>query len=204
MVKNFNEDLAAAKEAERLVEMYFRIMGSDKYEFRNVSEDADYYYIGDLLAFDADGRRLGIEVKDDSRIAETGNVLCEESVYYIHGDYEGKGNMQSKYDIYCIVSKSEKKIYIIDFKKLKKIYKAFGILKEIPHEDQITYCYLVPLWVIKQQGAFIAEIDYSGEYPVARKYNSLEEEAKRIAKRQESNRKWREYVNSDLYAKIMG
>lgn len=202
MVEKFNEDLAAAKEAEYLVEKYFRLLGSDTYEFRNVSEDADYYYIGDLLAFCADGRRLGIEVKDDSRIAETGNVLCEESVYYIHGDYEGKGNMQSNYDIYCIVSKTEKKIYIIDFKKLKKIYRAFGMLKEIPHPDQITYCYLLPLYVIKQQGAFIAEIDYSGEYPVVRKYNSLEEEAMRIAKRQESNRKWRELVNSGLFAAL--
>lgn len=203
MVKNFEKDLAAAKEAEYLVEKYFRLLGSDTYEFRNVSEDSDYYYIGDLLAFDADGRRLGIEVKDDSRIAETGNVLCEERVYYIHGDYEGKGNMQSNYDIYCIVSKSEKKIYIIDFKKLKKIYRTFGMLKEIPHPDQITYCYLLPLYVIKQQGAFIAEIDYSGEYPVVRKYNSLEEEAMRIAKRQESNRKWREYVNSGSFAALM-
>lgn len=202
MVEKFNEDLAAAKEAEYLVEKYFRLLGSDTYEFRNVSEDADYYYIGDLLAFCADGRRLGIEVKDDSRIAETGNVLCEESVYYIHGDYEGKGNMQSNYDIYCIVSKTEKKIYIIDFKKLKKIYRAFGMLKEIPHPDQITYCYLLPLYVIKQQGAFIAEIDYSGEYPVVRKYNSLEEEAMRIAKRQENNRKWRELVNSGLFAAL--
>ena len=203
MVKNFEKDLAAAKEAEYLVEKYFRLLGSDTYEFRNVSEDLDYYYIGDLLAFDADGRRLGIEVKDDSRIAETGNVLCEERVYYIHGDYEGKGNMQSNYDIYCIVSKSEKKIYIIDFKKLKKIYRTFGMLKEIPHPDQITYCYLLPLWVVKQQGAFIAEIDYSGEYPVVRKYNALEEEAMRIAKRQESNRKWREYVNSGSFAALM-
>ena len=202
MVKNFEKDLAAAKEAEYLVEKYFRIMGSDTYEFRNVSEDSDYYYKGDLLAIAADGHRVGIEVKDDSRIAETGNVLCEESVYYIRGDYEGKGNMQSNYDIYCIVSKPEKKIYIIDFKKLRKIYKSFGIAKEIPHVDQITYCYLVPLWVIKQQGCFIAEIDYSGEYPVARKYNSLEEESKRIAQRLESHRQWREFVNSGLFAAL--
>lgn len=194
MVAKFKEDLTAAKEAENLVKEYFEIFAGDRYEFLDVSEDADYYYKGDILAIAADGHRLGIEVKDDSRIAETGNILCEESVYYKNGDYEGSGNMQSNYDIYCIVSKPEKKIYVIDFKKLKKIYKS-GVYKEIPHADQITYCYLLPLWVTKQMDAFIAEIDYSKGYPIARKYDAFEEEARRIAKKQETIRQWREFVS---------
>jgi hypothetical protein len=42
-------------------------------------------------------------------------VLCEEEIFYKDGGYFGKGNMKSNYDIYCIVSQSERKIYVIDF-----------------------------------------------------------------------------------------
>lgn len=192
MVKDFKKDLAAAHEAERLVQMYFTLLGGTDYTFRNVSENPEYYYKGDLLATNSSGCRIFIEVKDDSRIADTGNVLCEDKVYYVNGDYLGKGNMESDCDIYCVVSQSEKKIYVMDFKVLKKIYKPFGMYKSIPHTDQITYAYLLPLWVIKQQGGFIAEIDYSGESPVANVYNKLEEEAKEIARRLESHRRWKE------------
>lgn len=45
-----------------------------------------------------------IEVKDDSRIADTGRVLCEERVCYKDGDYFQKGFMYSDYDIFCVVS----------------------------------------------------------------------------------------------------
>ncbi len=198
MVKQFYEDLVAAKEAERLVEMYFRLLADQTYDFRNVSEDPDYYYKGDLLALDSTGREIGIEIKDDSRIAETGNILCEESVYYIDSGYEGKGNMSCDYDIYCIVSKTEKKIYILDFKKLRKIYKVFGIAKEIPHSDQITYCFLVPLWVAKKQGCFVAEIDYNSGSPEAKTYNAFEEEAKVIEKRLKDQEKWRKMKECGL------
>ena len=55
-----------------------------------------------------------IEVKNDSRIADTGNVLCEEEVYYKKNDYYGKGNMYSNADVFAIVSKQNQKIYFIN------------------------------------------------------------------------------------------
>lgn len=195
MIKEFKNDLAAAKEAERLVQMYFTLLGHEDYTFKRVADDPEYYYKGDIQATDSSNRRIYIEVKDDSRIADTGNVLCEDKVYYADGDYFGRGNMQGETDIYCVVSQKEKKIYVMDFKVLKEIYKPFGIFKKIEHQDQATYAYLLPLWVVKQRGAFIAEIDYSGISPVANIYNQLEEEAKEIARRLESTRKWNEFIS---------
>ena len=45
-----------------------------------------------------------IEVKDDSRIADTGNVLCEERVFFREGNYYQKGFMYNDYEIFCVVS----------------------------------------------------------------------------------------------------
>ena len=200
MLVNFKRDLEAAHEAERLVQMYFTIL-SDSYTFENVSTNPEYYYRGDIVATDSSGCRTFIEVKDDSRIADTQNVLCEEKVYYKEQDFFGKGNMQGDTDIYCVVSQKEKKIYVMDFKVLKEIYKDYGIHKRIEHTDQVTYAYLLPLWVVKQRGGFIAEIDYGGESPVSKVYNQWKEEAEAIARRLESIRKWNEftsqYKNSD-------
>lgn len=157
MVRDFQKDLANARDAEQLVLDTFAAL-SNSYKFINVGAAKEYRYKGDILAIAADGREIGIEVKDDSRIADTHNVLCEEKVYYYDGGYFGKGNMQSNYDIYCVLSRAEGKIYVFDFSIMKAKYKR-GIEKEIKHYDQITFCYLVSLEQFEKMGALIATID---------------------------------------------
>ena len=158
MVFNFFEDLNKARVAEGIVKDTFTAL-TDKYTFENVANDRQYFYKGDIKAIAADGREIFIEVKDDSRIADTHNVLCEYEVYYKESGYFGKGNMKSDYDIYCVVSQTEQKIYVIDFPTLQQNYTK-GYHKIIYHYDQDTYCYLLPLAVIKQLGGLIAAIDY--------------------------------------------
>lgn len=158
MVSDFYSNLAQAKEAEDIVLNVFSTM-SDKYDFVSVSDNPAYYYKGDILAISEDGREIGIEVKDDSRIAETMNVLCEDEVYYKSCDYYGKGNMQSDYDIYCVVSRQEKKIYVIDFDILRANYRK-GEFREIRHPQQTTYCYLLNIGTIQRLGGLIATIHY--------------------------------------------
>ena len=160
MLNNFNKDLANAKEAEEIVLKTFSA-NTTKYNFFDVSTDRDYFYKGDIKAVEKEtGREIYIEVKDDSRIAETGKVLCEEEVFYKDACYCGKGNMKSNYDIYCVVSKQDRKIYVIDFDGLKRIYRKFGEYKEINHSQQITYCYLLELCRVKQFGALITTVKY--------------------------------------------
>ena len=157
--EEFIADLNAAKAAEKIVfdtldKIYCTVL------FTNVSENPNFYYLGDITAVDMFGNIKYIEVKDDSRIADTGRVLCEEEVYYKESDYYGKGNMYCNCDYYCVVSQKERLIYVIDFKILKEIYKKYGEYKVIQHSTQDTYCYLVDLCWCASKGALIKKLKY--------------------------------------------
>ena len=67
--------------------------------------------------------------------------------------------MYSDYDIYTVVSEPERKIYVIDFKILKEIYKK-GEFKRINHYAQFTDAYLLSLGMIKKYGGLIDTIEY--------------------------------------------
>lgn len=155
MVKNFKEDLAIGKKAEEIVIKCLENTISD-YTFLDVSDYPSYYHKGDIIALCDEGYTF-IEVKNDSRIAQTKNILCEEEVFYKDSEIFVKGNMYSDYEVYAIVSGPEKKIYFFDFKKLKEIYRM-GEFKAIDHYDQTTYCYLLPIGMAKR--AMIKVIDY--------------------------------------------
>ena len=157
MVKNFFKDMAAAKSAEKIVLDVFSTV-APQYKFKDVSNDRAYFYKGDIITTAADGREIGIEVKQDGRIWETGNVLCEESVLFFDTGM-ARGNMQSNYDIYCVVSPQQRRIWVFNFTIMKKYYKN-GRYVEISHEEQVTFAYLVPIDYFDKQGALMACIDY--------------------------------------------
>lgn len=158
MLVNFKTDLVKGHRAEQVVKDVFTSL-TDKYTFQDVSNNPSYYHKGDLLATAADGRQIMIEVKNDEVIYKTGNVLCEEEVYYKDADYFKDGYMYSDYEIYCVVSEPERKIYVIDFKVLKSIYRK-GEEKIINHYAQYSDVYLVPIGFIKQNGGLIDVIEY--------------------------------------------
>lgn len=166
MLENFERDLARGKVAENIVREVFTSL-TDDYTFEDVSFDRSFFYRGDIKATDKkSGKEYYIEVKNDSRIADTGNILCEEEVYYKKYDYFGRGNMDGDSDIFAIVSQAENKIYVIDFKILKKNYRL-GEFRKIEHPQQFSYVYLLPLCIIKKLGGLIATIDYSDNVAVA-------------------------------------
>lgn len=158
MLKDFFNDLENAKQAELLVRDTLAALTTD-YTFFAVGDVKEYRYKGDIKAVDKAGNEIFIEVKDDSRIADTGNILCEEENYIKDGDYYIKGNMCCDSDIYCIVSQQERLIYVLDFKILKSIYKM-GQYQIIHHSQQNTHCYLLELCRAKQYGALITKIKY--------------------------------------------
>lgn len=158
MTRDFNKWNEEAKVAELLtVDILSKL--TDEYSFTWVGDVKEYRYKGDIIATAADGREIMIEVKNDSCIATTGNVLCEEEVYVKDSDRYNKGNMYCDSDIFAVVSQEERLIYFFDFKRLKEIYKK-GYYKVIPHLEEITYCYLLELCRAKQWGAFITKIKY--------------------------------------------
>jgi hypothetical protein len=159
MLDNFARDLAIGKKGEEIVLNTFSKLTTE-YKFESISDMRCFFYRGDIKAVDKSGKEIFIEVKNDSRIADTGNILCEEEVYYKNNDYIGKGNMFSDNDIFAVVSQPEKKIYVVDFKILKANYRK-GEYREIEHPQQTSYCYLMPVSKIKKLGGLIAVVDYA-------------------------------------------
>ncbi len=159
MLRDFKKDLENARGAELLTLSLLESLTND-YEFFDMTQDRSWRYKGDIKAVcKATGKVIGIDVKDDSRIAETKNILCEEESYIKECDYFIKGSMQSDYDVLAIVSQPERKIFFIDFEILKQNYTR-GEYRVIRHYDQDTYCYLLPIGMLKSKGGIIATIDY--------------------------------------------
>jgi hypothetical protein len=178
---NFKVDLQNSKEAEKIVlSVLAKCAFEDKY-FEDVSDIPDFWHYGDIVVRDRDGMfDCFIDVKDDSRIADTRNILCEERVYYTNNNQFKEGFMYSGYDYIAIVSKKEKKIYIIDFKKLQKHYKE-GRSMCLSYGWQYSDIFLYPLDKAYKYNMVVAEIEYkeykkdsiSYYYPLSiKKYDS--------------------------------
>lgn len=158
MLDNFDKDLKRGRAAEHLVCEVFSSL-DDTHTFKEVGAERLFYYKGDIIATNKAGKPTYIEVKADSRIADTGNVLCEEEVYFKKQDYYSRGNMDSNCDIYVVVSEEQRKIYVMDFKCLRDNYRK-GRYAEIEHKQQITYCYLLSLSELKKLGGLISVVNY--------------------------------------------
>lgn len=157
-MKNFYRDAAAAKPAELLVLNTFAALAPN-WEFQHVGANKDYYHIGDIIATHKESGKIAyIEVKNDASIANTHNVLCEESNYFYDGGYQ-KGNMNSNYQYYCVVSQQERIIYVCDFSILKKYYKN-GKFSYKYHDSNISYFYLLPLTELKALGGLLYVVEY--------------------------------------------
>lgn len=156
---DFWSDLAAAKKVEqKALECFSRL--TDQYTFIDVSDDRSYYHKGDIKAIAADGREIMLEVKGDTRIADTHNVLCEEANYWFDRGGYTKGNMYSDYQYYCIVSQEAGQIIVIDFAVLRANYKNSNHRYiTISHKDNDSYCYLFPLKELKELGGIVAIVD---------------------------------------------
>ncbi len=96
MSYDFWNDLSAAKKIEQKALEVFQHLDAE-HSYIDVSNQEEYYHKGDIKAIAADGTEYMLEVKGDSRIHETGNVLCEEENYWFDKGNYTKGNMYSNY-----------------------------------------------------------------------------------------------------------
>lgn len=142
----FYKDMEAAKPAEQLV---YNLLSSSGYNVEDVSDIKEYRYLGDIKLVTSKGVTFFIDVKDDKRIADTGNFLFEEEVYLKETDEFIRGDMKKYYDILAVVSQKEQKIYYLDFHIVKQRYKQ-GEFKRITHPTQDTYGYLCPIGLVKR------------------------------------------------------
>lgn len=159
MNEQFLKDLEIGKTGEQIVIEKLRERNPD-YTFTDVSTWPGYYYSGDIVAKSKEtGEKYLIEVKNDSRIADTHNVLCEHEVVYYESGKTVKGNMFCNTDFYMVVSQAERLIYQFNFQKLKEVYKQ-GVYKVIRHFSQETHAFLCSVDFLKEQGALINTIPY--------------------------------------------
>lgn len=156
--QQFYKDLAAARSAEKIA-LQQLALHYPHYHFEDVSDDSSCYYKGDIKLSNDDGAALYVEVKNDSRIAETGNILCEYGNYFKSTNRFSGGAMKNNTDIYCVVSQAARRIYLFKFDVLAKNYKS-GKHKIIHHAEQDSYCYLLPIEIAAAAGALITTIDY--------------------------------------------
>ena len=162
MVKGFYEDLAKAKKAEAIV---LNIMqnATTEYEFTDVSDDKEYWHIGDIQIYDdMMGCNYYLDVKDDGCVSYTGNILAEHRVWYKDSGWEQGFMQNAQYDYVGYLSQPDNKLYILDFNKWKQNYKKyFKKHIQIPHGgNQTTDAYLMSLKDAKKLGIVIAEIEY--------------------------------------------
>ena len=180
MFDKFKTDLNNAKEAEKIVKDVLESMTND-FDFQDVSEKKECWHLGDIKAYYnycsyCSGFGFGdnplsydeyeeykynyyIDVKDDSRIGDTGNILCEEKVYYKKNGIVKDGFMYNLYDYLAIVNEKDKMIYILDFHLLQKVYKQ-GRKMRLYYSDQYSDVYLYSLDKAKDNGILMAVIGY--------------------------------------------
>lgn len=156
-MNDFINDATKARKGELLTLSILQDK-TKNYSFTHLTDYKTYGHKGDILARDSRGNGYFLEVKTDARIAETGNVLCEEQKYFFDSGYK-PGNMNYDYEIYCVLSQESRTLYIIDFSIMKKIYKT-GRFTTIEHDEDITYGYLLPLEQIKQHHGLLYELYY--------------------------------------------
>lgn len=162
MVKGFWDDLSAAHNSELLVKNIFEQL-TDVYTFEWVGNNREFFDKGDLVAYNTNtGKTSYIEIKLDSRIYDTKNVLCEDEVIFYDSGERRIGNIHNNFDVYVVVSYIGKKIYVLDGEALRANYQQ-GKYVTIHHEEQTTNAYLLSLYTLDDLDGVITVIDFEWE-----------------------------------------
>lgn len=172
--QNFENAMQSAKKAEKLVmnllQDYLDYKKLDNQIFlKYVGDDKEYYKKGDIQITNTieDTIKYG-DVKHDRVIHKTSNVYCEEKTYRIRQDFYEKGFMQNgDYDYMYVLCSEKCELYIVDFKKLKEVYKK-DYTKEIYalnnyKENSLMYGYCVPIKTLEEK-EILTTIKYDESY----------------------------------------
>lgn len=156
---NVKEDAEIALAAEMKV-IDILNMAFPNTKFESVHDDKELWHTGDIK-MSGNGFEKYIDVKDDGAIHYTHNVFAENYKYY-HNKPNVKVNgfmKTSKYDLLGVLDDVEKKLYILDFVGLKKIYKNYE-LKKSKLRDCNSYGNCVPLKACEEKGILLFKIKF--------------------------------------------
>jgi hypothetical protein len=163
MVNNFKKELKKNRIAEIILLQVLQSVADDKIDFVDVTDNPDLYHYGDIMGTDKNGNVTFFDAKNDGIIAKTGRVFCESHKYFFNNMKRHSGYMEDgKYDYMCVVDRKSNKIYVLDFKVLKSIYKDY---KEVQTtlSDAYSYGTVIPLDECRKEKALIYTITYDGD-----------------------------------------
>lgn len=159
--RNYTEDLRhniiVSEEAENIAKELL-----EKYthqDFVSVRSEEEFFHIGDLLTMDG----KGYDVKDDGIIHKTHNVFCETKKHWKStGETTNGWMLNSEYDYLCILDQTDKHLYVLDFKMLKKVYLNYGrAVYNINMGDNYTDGYIIGLSSCRRLGVLVHDIKYT-------------------------------------------
>lgn len=164
-MRKFYNDLKRGKKAEAIVKDIFEKM---KLEVEDISNDYEEYgKKGDLIISNGRGSKIYLDVKDDLIISKTHNVFVEESIYRWSTGTYSEGWRYAEYDFLGVLSRPEEKLYIINFKRLKKKIEKNEdcTYKEINNqaENATITGYTIPLKKLEEDGILIQTIKYADD-----------------------------------------
>ena len=145
MIHNFQDDNAIGKRGERIFAAFLESRGC---RYEDVSESKEYQDKDvDFIVYSRKepGRKVMVEVKNDTRIAQTGNVFFETMS---NVDFATNGCFsKTEADLMAIVSETEKLIYFVDAKFLKEYVgrnnDSLRFISRVPGSNSCGY--LIPL-----------------------------------------------------------
>ena len=162
-MNNFKMEIKKNKVAEEILLQVIQSIVDDKYLVEDVSDDAECYHLGDVKLTDKDGGTVYLDAKNDGVIHKTGRVFCESHKFFFRNMKKHSGFMEDgKYDYLCVVDRNSKKIYVLDFRVLKSIYKEYRQV-ETTLADCYSFGTVIPLDECKKERALIYTITYDCE-----------------------------------------
>lgn len=154
--KDFQHNVKVSLEAEEIARELLEQLTLD--EFVSVRDDPAFYHVGDLLNQNWES----FDVKDDGVIHRTGNVFCETRKRWKSSGTVTEGWMlNGEYDYLVVLDRVKHHIYILDFEKLKKVYRTSGhAVYGIDMGDNYTDGFVISLKKCRALGVLIDEAEY--------------------------------------------
>ena len=163
IMTNLQMEIKKNRVAEVILLQVLQSIVDDKYFIEDVADNEECYHLGDVKVTDRDGNIAYYDAKNDGVIHKTGRVFCESHKYFFNTMKKHTGFMEDgNYDYLSVVDRVDKKIYILDFKILKSIYKDY---KEVQTtlKDCYSYGTVIPLDECRREKALVYTINYDGD-----------------------------------------
>lgn len=161
--ERYLEDVNAHKKAELITTEVLNNLNNG-YKFEYVADDEKYFNKGDIKMKKKGKKALCIDVKDDQKIAETGNFAVEAGGWSKIHNCPAKGWIDSNYNYLAIISRETQTIWILSFKRLREIYNKTDLTggRKVVSDfwDNIKYNYLISIDKAIELGAVFARIEY--------------------------------------------